>query len=94
MVAISTGSTSPNGLKTLANQATGVATVHRQRMKQTSRRLMKLVLKKYRNDLNWRETAKDNKIPFSIVYRWAKMDCDDDGVPNFNFTFQDVLRLH
>ena len=79
MPAISTGSISPNGLNTLGNQATGVATAFRRRKKQVSRPLTKLVLSKYRAGLNWRETAKDDRIPFSTVYRWAKMICDDDG---------------
>ena len=64
-----TGSVSPNGLNTLANQATGVATDFRQRKKQVSRPIMKLVLDKYRAGLNWRERAKDNEMPLFTTCR-------------------------
>lgn len=55
----------------------------RPRYNSYSYELKRLVLFKFREGQNWQETASDNKIPHSTVYRWSKMECDANGVPIF-----------
>ena len=76
-------SVSSNGQNASQNVLTATAVSSRRKYGKYSYQLKKLVLRKFRDGLNWKETANDNQIPHSTVYRWSKMQCDEEGVPIF-----------